>query len=173
MGSLLILILLMTIDILSRKKGNRLKSYQNEIKLLWSISRSKITDVFSDDKSGDIYYVTEDDKNNDFKMIVEKYFFDCYIVSQIHVANFDRSLESVGLNLPLLMNPPNARVSTTTISFGTICSFKKYLLKKSRIRLKGSDINTFEKTDDVYEKLDAVFKAKARNLKIKSLLKIS
>ena len=59
-GSFLIPIMLMTIDILSRKKSNRLKSYHNEMKLLWSISRSKITNVFVD-KSGDIYYVTDDD----------------------------------------------------------------------------------------------------------------
>jgi hypothetical protein len=150
LGSFFIPILFMTIDILSRKKGNRLKSYHNEMKLLWSISRSKISNVFVDGKSGDVYYVTEDDKNNDFKMIVDKSFFDCYIVSQIHVNSLT--------------------TSTTTIPFGTVCSFKKYLLKKSRIRLAEFDINTFENTGDVYEKLDSVFKAKARDLKIKSLL---
>lgn len=148
-GSFLIPIMLMTIDILSRKKGNRLKSYHNEMKLLWSISRSKITNVFVD-KSGDIYYVTDDDVNNDFKIIVEKYFIDCLIVSQLNIDSLT--------------------TSTTTISFGTICPFKKYLLKKSRIRLKEFDINTFENTDDVSEKLDGVFKSKARDLKIKSLL---
>lgn len=148
-GSFLIPIMLMTIDILSRKKGNRLKSYHNEMKLLWSISRSKITNVFVD-KSGDIYYVTDDDVNNDFKIIVEKYFIDCLIVSQLNIDSLT--------------------TATTTISFGTICPFKKYLLKKSIIRLKEFDINTFENTDDAHEKLDAVFKAKARDLKIKSLL---
>ncbi len=148
-GSFLIPIMLMTIDILSRKKGNRLKSYHNEMKLLWSISRSKISDVFVD-KSGDIYYVTDDDVNNDFKIIVEKYFIDCLIVSQLNIDSLT--------------------TATTTISFGTICPFKKYLLKKSIIRLKEFDINTFENTDDVSEKLDGVFKSKARDLKIKSLL---
>jgi hypothetical protein len=148
-GSFLIPIMLMTIDILSRKKSNRLKSYHNEMKLLWSISRSKISDVFVD-KSGDIYYVTEDDENNDFKIIVEKYFIDCLIVSQLNIDSLT--------------------TATTTISFGTICPFKKYLLKKSIIRLKEFDINTFENTDDVSEKLDGVFKSKARDLKIKSLL---
>ena len=148
-GSFFIPIILMTIDILSRKKGNRLKSYHNEIKLLWSISRSKISDVFVD-KSGDIYYVTDDDVNNDFKIIVEKYFIDCLIVSQLNIDSLT--------------------TATTTISFVTICPFKKYLLKKSIIRLKEFDINTFENTDDVSEKLDGVFKSKARELKIKSLL---
>ena len=125
-GSFLFPIMLMTIDILSRKKGNRLKSYHNEMKLLWSISRSKITNVFVErqdkrtcslgtrEKSGDIYYVTDDDVNNDFKIIVEKYFIDCLIVSQLNIDSLT--------------------TATTTISFGTICPFKKYLLKKSRIR---------------------------------------
>lgn len=140
----------MILDILSRKKGNRIKSYQQEMKLLWSISQSKITDVFVDKSTGDIYYVTDTDINNDFKLIVEKYFIDCYIVSQVYVNNLT--------------------TLTTTIGTGTICSFKKYLLKKSRIRLKKFDIETFENINDVYEKLDLVFKSKARELKIKSLL---
>lgn len=120
------------------------------MKLLWSISQSKITDVFVDKSTGDIYYVTDTDINNDFKLIVEKYFIDCYIVSQVYVNNLT--------------------TLTTTIGTGTICSFKKYLLKKSRIRLKKFDIETFENINDVYEKLDLVFKSKARELKIKSLL---
>lgn len=149
-GILFLPILFMILDILSRKKGNRIKSYHNEMKLLWSISQSKITDVFVDKSTGDIYYVTDTDINNDFKLIVEKYFIDCYIVSQVHVNNLT--------------------TSTTTIGTGTICSFKKYLLKKSRTRLKKFDIETFENINDVYEKLDLVFKSKARELKIKSLL---
>ncbi len=151
-GSFLIPILFMTIDILSRKKGNRLKSYHNEMKLLWFISKSNITNVFRSDNAysnRELYYITQTDENN-FNIVIDFSFYDFFTIAEINV----RDISS----------------RTTKIYFGTVCPFKKYLLKRSKVKLKDFDIDDFEITSDVEKKLNDVFRSISRDLKIKSLL---
>ena len=140
----------MTVDILSRKRGNRLKSYSNEMRLLWSISKSNITNVFRNDNANrEVYYITQTDESN-FNIVIDFSFYDFFTVAEINIKNLSSR--------------------TTTINFSTVCSFKKYLLKKSKAKLKDFDIDDFEITSDVEKKLNDVFRSISRDLKIKSLL---
>ena len=149
-GSIFLPIIFMTVDILSRKRGNRLKSYSNEMRLLWSISKSNITNVFRNDNANrEVYYITQTDESN-FNIVIDFSFYDFFTVAEINIKNLSSR--------------------TTTINFSTVCSFKKYLLKKSKAKLKDFDIDDFEITSDVEKKLNDVFRSISRDLKIKSLL---
>jgi hypothetical protein len=142
----------MIIDILSRKRGNRLKSYRDEMRLLWSISKSNITNVFRSDNAhsnSELYYITQTDENN-FNIVIDFSFYDILTVTEINVKDLSNR--------------------TTEINFSTVCPFKKYLLKKSKAKLKDFDIDDFEITSDVESKLNDVFRSISRDLKIKSLL---
>lgn len=149
-GSIFLPVIFMTADILSRKRGNRLKSYRDEMRLLWSISKSNIISVFRNGNANrEVYYITQTDENN-FNIVIDFSFYDFFTVAEINIKNLSSR--------------------TTTINFSTVCSFKKYLLKKSKAKLKDFDIDDFEITSDVEKKLNDVFRSISRDLKIKSLL---